>query len=205
MTCPDRNPNLHRECYPEGPSVRARSLQRANRPEGSAPLLFRSESIASSEQVVRAVWRTLRPAEQIPPPYVRPPPHHAQKQEQRVLGTPVLMTARARLTGCRNDTLRNGHILWVVQRVLRRLPPSRLRGAEQRFHHCHVLDGVFQRDWNLAFSADRFRECVTLDGVLVAEGKRLGGHAAAVDVAAVVDEDAAGAGVWRVEREFHID
>jgi len=49
--------------------------------------------------MVQTVWQGLRPAERIPPPYVRPTPHHAQKQEPRVLGTPVLMKARDRLNG----------------------------------------------------------------------------------------------------------
>src|SRR5713226_4778046 len=44
-----------------------------------------------------------------------PSPPSRAKQEPRVLGTPVLMKARARLTGCRNDTSRDGDILHIVQ------------------------------------------------------------------------------------------
>ncbi len=46
------------------------------------------EMLSAPNGVVRPVWHGLRSAEPIPPPYVRPPPHHAQNKKPRVLGTP---------------------------------------------------------------------------------------------------------------------
>jgi hypothetical protein len=84
-------------------------------------------------------------------------------------------------------------------------PLPRLSGAENRFDHGHVFDCVLQRNGDCDGSADGLGEDVALNRILVAGGEFFRDDAAAEQIAAVVDEDAAGTVVGGVEGDFDFD
>src|ERR1035441_6413386 len=89
--------------------------------------------------------------------------------------------------------------------VARRLPQTGVCGAEDRLDHRHIADGIFQRHRDLGRVQDGLRESIALQRVLIADGESLRGNAAAKQVAAGVDEQAGGAVVRRIDRDFQLD
>src|SRR5262249_8322150 len=78
-------------------------------------------------------------------------------------------------------------------------------GAEEGVDDPHVLDGIVEREGDRLAAADRLREQIALDGVLVADRKALDLLRDVAEPAAVVDEDAAGLVRRRIEGDLDGD
>src|ERR1700722_4988577 len=88
---------------------------------------------------------------------------------------------------------------------LRRLPPPRLSRLEDRVHHRHVLDRIFQRNRNLAALQHRPGKRIALQRILVASRKRLNRDAPAKHICPRIDKDPRRPVHRRVERNFDLD
>src|SRR5262249_12979348 len=87
----------------------------------------------------------------------------------------------------------------------RHLPRSHLSRAENGFDHRHVPDRVFEGNWDFPALSDGSRENVALDRVLIARRESFCADVLAENIAAVVNENTAGAIVWRVEWNLNLD
>ena len=85
-------------------------------------------------------------------------------------------------------------------------PAAGFGGTEERVNDRHVADGVFQGIRDFLVFANGLREKISLNRVLIADGKGFGDRATAgVEVLAVVDEDARRLVRRGVERNFDVD
>jgi len=88
---------------------------------------------------------------------------------------------------------------------LQPLPSSGFSGTEDRFEDGHVSGGVFDRNRNFAVSPHGPRENISLNGVLIADRESFRAHAAAENIAPVINKDSARPVVRRVEWYFDFD
>src|SRR5271165_2544293 len=93
----------------------------------------------------------------------------------------------------------------LAELPLRRFPLIRIGGAEDGIEDSHIPEAVFERDRDFGVFQNCLGKGVALHRVLIGGGEGLRGDAAAVEVSAVVDEEACGMIQRRVERDLDLD